>query len=362
MRTRLCLKMDKKKFSQRIIAWYEDNKRNLPWRQTRDPYKIWLSEIILQQTRIAQGLPYYLKFVENFPDVKSLAHTPEDKVLRLWQGLGYYTRARNLHACARKIETELKGKFPDSFQELKKLPGVGDYTAAAIASIAYHEPVAVVDGNVFRVLARVFGIDKDIASNEGKKYFTAKANELITHDQPDIFNQAVMEFGALHCTPQNPKCDSCPFFKNCIARAHNMQSILPVKSAKQKTKKRYFYYIVINVRGKLLMRKRTPGDIWNGLYDFMLVETKRPVKPASLLSESKSLKKMPIEKISVAYKHVLSHQQLITRFVEIKTLSSNTLNLLMKKEGLKLYSKSQIENLPKPILINRFLKESGFLE
>lgn len=354
--------MDKKLFSKKIVSWYEENKRALPWRESRDPYKIWLSEIILQQTRIAQGLPYYLKFIENFPNIKSLAQAPPDKVLRLWQGLGYYSRARNLHACARQIETELRGQFPTSFQELKKLPGIGDYTAAAIASIAFRESVAVVDGNVFRVLARVFGIDKDIASSEGKAFFFSKANSLIPADRPDIYNQAVMEFGALHCTPQNPRCDTCTFAKNCMARLHEMQSILPVKTPKQKVRKRYFYYIIINYRGKLLMRKRKPGDIWNGLYDFMLFETKRPIKPEMLWKEEKSLKNTSITKVSGIHKHILSHQQLITRFIEITVTSAEAIKPLMKKEELKFYTKSQIEHLPKPILINRFLKESGFLE
>jgi A/G-specific adenine glycosylase len=354
--------MDKKLFSRKIISWYEENKRALPWRESRDPYKIWLSEIILQQTRIAQGLPYYLKFVDNFPDVKSLAQAPQDKVLRLWQGLGYYTRARNLHACARQIETELNGKFPTSFQQLKQLPGIGDYTAAAIASIAFREPVAVVDGNVFRVLARIFGIDKDIASNEGKAFFFAKANSLIPIDQPDVFNQAVMEFGALHCTPQSPRCDTCPFTNSCVARLHEMQSMLPVKSAKQKVRKRYFHYIIVNYRGKLLMRKRNPGDIWNGLYDFMLVETRRTAKAEMLWKEERSLKNLQITKVSKIYKHVLSHQQLITRFIEVKLASAEAIKPLMKKEDLKFYAKNQIEHLPKPILINRFLKESGMLD
>lgn len=354
--------MDKKLFSKKIISWYEENKRSLPWRENRDPYKIWLSEIILQQTRIAQGLPYYLKFVDNFPDVKSLAQTPEDKVLRLWQGLGYYSRARNLHACAKQIESELGGQFPTSFQELKKLPGIGDYTAAAIASIAFREPVAVVDGNVFRVLSRVFGIDKDIASSSGKAFFFSKANSLIPADRPDVFNQAVMEFGALHCTPQNPKCDTCTFAKSCIARLREMQTMLPVKSAKQRVRKRYFYYLVINHRGKLLMRKRKPGDIWNGLYDFMLLETRRPTKAEKLWKEEISLKNTPVTKVSGIYKHILTHQQLITRFIQITIASTESLKPLMKSEELKFYTMSQVEHLPKPILINRFLKESGFLD
>ncbi len=354
--------MSANNFSKKIIDWYEENKRSLPWRLTRDPYKVWLSEIILQQTRIVQGLPYYLSFEKNFPDVKSLARAPEDKVLRLWQGLGYYSRARNLHACAKKIVADYNGQFPASYEALKELPGIGSYTAAAIASISFREPVAVVDGNVFRVLARVFGIDKDIASNEGKKYFFAKANELIPSDQPDVFNQAVMEFGALHCTPQNPKCESCPFNRSCVANQRNLQKLLPVKSPKQKVKKRYFTYLVIGHEGKFLMRKRKPGDIWNGLYDFYLIESKKQQKPTDIIKSRKELAKLIVEAVSDNYKHVLSHQQLNTRFVScsIKTLKS--IQSILKTDELKLYSKKQIEKLPKPILINRFLKESGVLE
>jgi len=354
--------MSTNNFSKKIIDWYEENKRSLPWRLTRDPYKVWLSEIILQQTRIAQGLPYYLNFEKNFPDVKSLARAPQDKVLRLWQGLGYYSRARNLHACAKKIVTDYNGQFPTSYKELIKLPGIGSYTAAAIASFSFQESVAVVDGNVFRVLARVFGIDKDIASSEGKKYFFEKANELIYHDQPDAFNQAVMEFGALHCTPQNPKCESCPFINSCIANQRNLQKLLPVKSPKQKVKKRYFTYLVINYEEKVLMRKRKPGDIWNGLYDFYLIESRMHQRLESLIESRKELANIIVDEVSSNYKHILSHQQLNTRFVLCSAKTEKVIQTLLKNGDLKFYSKKQIEKLPKPILINRFLKESGVLE
>jgi A/G-specific adenine glycosylase len=354
--------MDKRLFSKKIIDWYEQNKRILPWRTTKDPYKIWLSEIILQQTRIAQGLPYYQTFIKNFPNVKSLAAAKPDKVLRLWQGLGYYSRARNLHACAKQVVKNLNGNFPPSFEELKKLPGIGDYTAAAIASISFSEPVAVVDGNVFRVLARVFGIDKDITSSEGKKYFFKIANELIPTDTPDIFNQAVMEFGALHCTPQNPKCEGCPFERSCVANAKGLQKLLPVKTPKQKIRKRYFNYLVITHRGKLLMRKRSAGDIWNGLYDFHLVETKKNTKPVMLLKQEKKFNKLVIEDESMLYKHILSHQLLITRFIRCSVKSPVGLKILMNEHSLKFYSIAQVEKLPKPILVNRFLKDSGYLD
>ena len=197
--------MDKRYFSEKIVEWYHENKRNLPWRKTQEPYKIWLSEVILQQTRVVQGLPYYERFVSAYPTVTALAKAPEQEVMRLWQGLGYYTRARNLHKCAKTIVSAFRGKFPTSFEELKRLPGVGDYTAAAIASIAYKEPVAVVDGNVFRVLSRLFGIDTPINTPVGKKLFSQIANDLILREHPDIHNQAMMEFGATFCTPKNPK-------------------------------------------------------------------------------------------------------------------------------------------------------------
>ncbi len=354
--------MNKTFFSKKIISWYEENKRDLPWRHTRDPYKVWLSEIILQQTRVAQGLPYYERFVENFPDIISLANAKEDRVLRLWQGLGYYSRARNLHACAKKVRDEQGGIFPKTFEELKKLPGIGAYTAAAIASIAFRETVAVVDGNVYRVLARVFGIDLDIMSNEGKAYFFKKANELIDKQQPDLFNQAMMEFGALHCTPRNPRCDSCIFMKTCIAYHKDQQSLLPVKAKKQAVRKRYFTYIIIEYCGRLLMRKRQHGDIWNGLYDFFLIEKPRLLNPAKLLLEYKELEARTPSSVSEVYKHVLSHQHLMTRFVWIKCSDDQPLKKFMKENDVAFYSKKQVANLPKPILVTRFLHESNYLD
>jgi len=349
-------------FSKKIISWYEENKRDLPWRHTQDPYKIWISEIILQQTRVVQGLPYYERFIDNFPDVTSLANAGDNRVLRLWQGLGYYSRARNLHAAAKKVKYELGGNFPNSYEELKKLPGVGTYTAAAIASMAFLEPVAVLDGNVFRVLARVFGIDIDISTNKGKAYFLDKANELIDRKQPHIFNQAMMEFGALHCTPQNPKCDSCIFMRSCIAHKGDLQGMLPVKTKKTAVKKRYFTYIIIEYGGRLLMRKRQEGDIWRGLYDFFLIENPRLFNPYKIVGDIKELKKLKIDNVSNVYKHVLSHQQLITRFVWINLLNDRSIKRFMKENKLSFYSKKEVANLPKPILVTRFLHESNYLD
>ncbi len=349
--------MRKEIFSSKIIDWYQINHRTLPWRQTIDPYKIWLSEVMLQQTRVAQGLPYYERFIKTFPTVFDLAKASEQNVLRLWQGLGYYSRARNLHRCAKEVVEKLNGNFPNSFKELTELPGIGDYTAAAIASIAFREPVAVVDGNVFRVLARIFGIEKDIASGEGKKFFFSLANELIDKKRPDLFNQALMEFGALHCLPKKPKCGECIFSKLCEANQKNLQAILPVKSKKLKIKTRYFYYFILRNKNKVLMKQRTEKDIWQGLNDFYLIETPRRQKPEILLREDKLLTKTTIIEESKVYKHVLSHQKLMVRFITIQPRLTKKQESGIDKLGMKWLSKKQIEKIPKPILIERFLKE-----
>lgn len=350
--------MSKSVFANRIIDWYDRNKRDLPWRHTRDPYKIWLSEIILQQTRVAQGLPYYLAFVKQYPSVKKLAAAPQDEVLRLWQGLGYYARARNLHACAKKVVAEFHGKFPGSYKELLALPGVGSYTAAAIASIAFNEPVAVVDGNVFRVLARVFGITENIASVKGKKSFFEKANELIHSGTPGIFNQAVMEFGALQCTPVTPACTNCTLARICVAKTQNLQTQLPVKQTRSSVRVRYLYYIVIRKGNSLFLRFRKSGDIWSGLYDFYLLEESSLVT-AQQLFKKYSLKNT-IVRVSKEYKHILSHQKLVVRFIEANRSMIGQKQI--KAAGLQLYSKKQVERLPKPVLILRYLQDEGYLE
>jgi A/G-specific adenine glycosylase len=357
--------MNKKTFALKIAEWYREHKRQLPWRETTDPYRIWLSEIILQQTRVAQGLPYYLRFIKRFPDVIALARAPEQEVLRLWQGLGYYTRARNLYRCAKAIVSQNQGKFPDNFVDLQKLPGIGLYTAAAIASLAFHEAVAVVDGNVYRVLARVYGEDHDIASREGKDYFFRKAQSLIPADFPGVFNQAMMEFGAIHCLPRNPKCEDCIFKKQCVAFANGWQDRLPVKSKKLKARRRYFYYFVIEQNKKWGMQKREGKDIWRGLYDFYLVETLRPSNPERLREEDKFLKsqtsKIQFDKISTLYKHLLSHQRLLARFILVKIKASRVKKAPLHLKKLKFYSANEINKLPKPVLVSRYLKESLFL-
>jgi A/G-specific adenine glycosylase len=352
--------MDKRYFSDKIVEWYQQNKRKLPWRETKDPYKIWLSEVILQQTRVNQGLPYYNRFEEKFPTVSDLAQAPEQQILRLWQGLGYYTRARNLHKCAKTVAEKLSGQFPNNYEALKKLPGIGDYTAAAIASIAYGEPVAVVDGNVFRVLSRLFGIDLPINSPEGKKTFTALANNLIPTDRPDEYNQAVMEFGALYCTPKVPACTECIFRNECIAFKNTLQHLLPVKTKLKASRKRYFFYLVIQKGSSLAMKKRDEKDIWFGLYDFPLIETTRRVSVDNLLTNTLSvkeiLKKAEVISISEDYKHILTHQTIFCKFITIKTSK----NILLTDKSLKFYSVGKIGNLPKPVLISKFLENHSF--
>jgi A/G-specific adenine glycosylase len=352
--------MGKRYFPDKIVKWYEENKRTLPWRGVNDPYKIWLSEIILQQTRVAQGLPYYLRFVEKYPTVKHLAAAPLDEVLRVWQGLGYYTRARNLHKCAQTIAESYQGKFPTSFRELLQLPGIGEYTAAAIASISYNESVAVVDGNVFRVLSRVFGIDTPINSPEGKKVFYDLANGLMKEAPPAEYNQGVMEFGALFCTPKNPQCEDCVFKKSCYAFLHGLQTQLPVKLKSKASRNRYFYYLVFEQGKKLGMKKREEKDIWLGLFDFHLIERKKLIKPEKLVSEEAIqpwLKKSKAVIISESYKHILSHQTIFSRFIIIKTSK--------KPVGIggnhKFYSLEEINHLPKPVLVSKFLTDHYLL-
>jgi len=352
--------MDKRYFSDKLVKWYELNKRDLPWRATSDPYKIWLSEIILQQTRVNQGLPYYLRFIEKYPNVGDLAAASQQDVLRLWQGLGYYSRARNLHECAKQVVANYGSVFPDNYQALKKLKGIGDYTAAAIASIAYQENVAVVDGNVFRVLSRVFGIDAPIDSTEGKKKFATLANELIDSRQPDLYNQAVMEFGALHCTPKNPNCDDCILGSGCFASQRQMQDFLPVKLKKTVVRDRYFYYFVVQKGDSYLMKKRTEKDIWQGLFDFFMLEESKPAKIEQLIERFNTIYCLQLQAddyvISDTYKHILSHQIIHAKFIFLKGVSNNFL-----QEPFAFYTTEKIEDLPKPVLITRFLSDFQLL-
>ncbi|TXD77857.1 A/G-specific adenine glycosylase [Algoriphagus ratkowskyi] len=346
-------------FSHQIITWYKENPRELPWRGTLDPYKIWLSEIILQQTRVAQGLPYYYAFVETYPTVKDLALATEEEVLRLWQGLGYYSRARNLHACAKSIWFEMNGEFPKTYDELLKLKGVGSYTASAIASFAYGEVKAVVDGNVFRVLARYFGIETDIASSKAKKEFESLANQIIPPDQPGEFNQAMMDFGARLCTPKNPGCEFCPLNKSCFALTHTMVSDLPLKINKVKIRERHFHYYVIKCGEKSVWKRRTAGDIWEGLFDFPQIETLADQTSQSLHIPLKNPER--IHAHPKKYRHILSHQRLNAVFSEVEINEENLdkLEEWCENEGFMLVAEDKIEYLAKPKLIVNFLNDQG---
>lgn len=259
-------------FSRSILAWFDQNHRPLPWKGEKDPYKIWLSEIILQQTRVEQGLPYYNKFIERYPSVRHLADAPEDEVLKLWEGLGYYTRARNLHTTAKYIAGELDGKFPDTYQTIRKLKGIGDYTAAAIASFAYNLPYAALDGNVFRVLSRYFGIATPAGTAVAKNEFQLLARQLLDPNRPGDFNQATMDFGATHCTPKQPRCSSCPLNTHCVAFRLGKVSEFPAKTKAPARKKRYFIYLVADLKGDTLIQKRKKKDIWQNLYEFPFLE------------------------------------------------------------------------------------------
>lgn len=306
-------------FSDTIIEWYAENKRDLPWRDTKDPYLIWVSEIILQQTRVSQGYGYFLRFVERFPDVQTLADAPEDEVLKYWQGLGYYSRARNLHAAARGM----RGKFPNTYEGVRALKGVGEYTAAAICSIAYDLPYAVVDGNVYRVLSRYWGIDLPIDSTQGKKTFAAMAQELLDVSRPSLYNQAIMDFGAIQCTPQTPDCLFCPLAQSCQAFSQGKVAQLPVKQHKVRTVDRYFHYIYVRAGAYTYLHKRTGNDIWKNLFELPLVEADHALAEEELLASpllhswlagsgsfTLSLRRRQV-------KHVLSHRIIYADFYEL---------------------------------------------
>lgn len=353
--------MQQTDFARTLIDWYQRHRRELPWRDTVDPYKIWLSEIILQQTRVAQGLPYYLRFLEAFPDVHRLAAAPIGAVLRLWQGLGYYSRARNLHACARAVVEKHGGQFPCHFEALKSLPGIGPYTAAAVASFAFKQPVAVVDGNVFRVLARIFGFEQDTVAPAARAFFFEKANALLDPQHPELFNQALMEFGALHCTPRNPGCADCVFQTRCFAHRHNLQQTLPVKGKKQKVRHRHFNYLVLKWKKKLLMHTRDAPDIWRGLNEFWLVETRRAVgwdglRPHLLKLPAAATNGNPVS--CHDFRHLLSHQVLHIRFYQLE----------LKKEwkklppGFRWHTARSVDQLAKPIILTRYLETIGYLK
>lgn len=350
-------------FTNQLLRWYPSNRRELPWRNTEDPYIIWLSEIILQQTRVAQGLPYFRNFLEKFPTVHALAEAPEQDVLRCWQGLGYYSRARNLHACAKFIVAHYDGRFPATYKGLLTLKGVGPYTAAAIASFAFKEQVAVVDGNVFRVLSRFFGIEDDIGSSTGKKVFDKLANQLIPASSPDTYNQAIMEFGALQCVTKHPDCSICPLQSGCFASTKGLVGGLPVKAGKTKTRKRYFRYYYIRCGTDVVVNHRQGNDIWKGLVDFPLEEYNQdPVgqqEESSLLRELQAFIPVVTFPEVKPYKHILSHQVLMASFVtiDISTSLRNRLKTWAEACGYLLVDGGELESLGKPILIVKYLTD-----
>lgn len=346
-------------FATILLKWYEINMRELPWRETRDPYAIWLSEIILQQTRIDQGLAYYLKFIEAYPTVKDFAEAPEDEILKMWQGLGYYSRARNMHVTAKKISSQLNGQFPADYKGLLKLKGIGEYTAAAIASIAFNLPHATVDGNVYRVLSRIYGIETPIDSTEGKKTFSKLANDLLDKKSPGEFNQALMELGALQCTPKKPDCVSCPLQNTCYAFKNDTISLYPVKKGKTKIRKRYFNYLVIQDNQTTFLTKRTQNDIWKNLYEFPLIETDKQNDDLEVLLKDRAYFSDPSH-LEMKWdgkwqKQVLSHQHIFYRFIYLRPTDKKNI-----RSSLITVNKKDIFNFAVPKPIERELEQNNW--
>jgi A/G-specific adenine glycosylase len=345
--------------TESLLGWYAQNKRPLPWRETREPYKVWLSEVILQQTRVAQGTDYYHRFVLAFPDVQSLASASEQEVLKLWQGLGYYSRARNMHHSAKEIVEKHNGIFPSSAAGLKKLKGIGDYTAAAIASICFEEPTAVLDGNVARVISRLYAVDTAVDSNSGKSILTDFANSLLDVDQSGTFNQAMMELGALVCSPRTPACYTCPLAFGCEALKQNKTGDFPVKTPKKVATVRYMNYLVIsfvqNGEELVLMRKRTGKDIWKNLYDFPCIETENSIETNDLLvlcEKQDAFFGLPyvVKQVSPEYIHQLSHRRLLAKFIKVELDGIPAIS-----SSLVAVTKEKIADLPLPRLIDRYL-------
>lgn len=314
------------------MAWFAQSHRPLPWKGEKDPYLIWLSEIILQQTRVAQGLPYFERFRKQYPTVQQLADAPQDEVMKLWEGLGYYSRARNLHAAAQYIAGELDGRFPDTYEGIRQLKGVGPYTAAAIASFAFGLPHAVLDGNVFRVLSRFFAIETPVDTVAGKKAFAALAQELLDTSQPGPYNQAIMDFGATLCTPQSPACPACPLRSACKALGEDKVGALPIKSKKIKKRQRFFHYLVIGHQGNTLLNKRTGKDIWQNLYEFPLLELPHPsrneseIRNSTLWRQLLSGQEAAISRVSPPYQQLLTHQKIMASFWEVSLPAEAPLN------------------------------------
>lgn len=346
-------------FAYIIENWYDTHKRDLPWRRVSDPYLIWISEIILQQTRVAQGYDYYIRFTRSFPSVEALANASEDEVMKAWQGLGYYSRARNLHEAARSIVEKEGGRFPDTYEKIHALKGVGDYTAAAISSIAYNLPYAVVDGNVYRVLSRWKGIEIPVDAAEGKKVIVDLANKLLDKEQPSLYNQALMDFGALQCIPQQPDCEACPLVKTCVAYKNGKVDVLPVKSHKTKVSARFFNYIYVREKEYTYIYQRPAGDIWHNLYEFPMIESDKDLDEEQLRTSSKLNEWINDEESVMSFrclqknvKHVLSHRIIYASFYEL--VISDSIDNFTCFERVKV---DDLIKFPVSRLIDKFIKK-----
>ncbi|MCG8327861.1 MAG: A/G-specific adenine glycosylase [Chitinophagales bacterium] len=350
-------------FNQQLVRWLSEHPRPLPWKGEKDPYLIWLSEIILQQTRVEQGMPYFHHFKATYPSVQHLADASEDEVMKSWQGLGYYSRARNLHAAAKFIAYEQDGQFPNTYDHILQLKGVGPYTAAAIASFAYELPHAVVDGNVFRVLSRFWGIQTPIDTTPGKKQYKALAQQLLEENEaaPSVHNQAMMDFGATHCTPQKPLCSNCPMQSKCMAYNDGLVNTLPIKSKRIKKRKRYFNFLVIKQEGKVLLQKRSQKDIWQQLYQFPLIESEQPIKKESEMHQSSLWQQLlgeqetTISQIAGPFKQTLTHQFIIAHFWEISLKADQTLNY----EGFVKANQKNLSKFAFPKIIDCYFQDNS---
>ena len=343
-------------FANKLIVWYRAEGRDLPWRKTEDPYIIWLSEVILQQTRVEQGLPYFYTFVEHFPTVLDFAKASEDELLRLWQGLGYYSRARNMHKAAKIIADNFNGEFPRRYEDLLRLPGIGEYTAAAISSFSAGERKAVLDGNVFRVLSRVFGIETPINTTEGKKLFQQLAQDLISEIDPGVYNHAIMDFGATVCKPKAPLCQECVLQGECAAFEEDSITILPVKIKGKKSRNRYFNYFIVEMDGAILMAKRGGGDVWANLYEFPLIETNEDIDLGELVNGEEYRRyfgNTVAEPVGGVTKHVLSHQNIYARFYRVEGVEA----LLEKKDSWDYFLLENLDKLAKHKLIFSFINK-----
>lgn len=343
----------------KIRDWYLKNKRPLPWRETRDPYHVWVSEIILQQTRVVQGATYYHRFLEKFPDLKSLALASEEEVLRIWQGLGYYSRARNMHTAAKYVYRNLSGTFPRSYTEILGLKGVGPYTAAAVASIAFHEPRAVVDGNVHRVISRLMGIEESPEGYRASSRIVEEAVKLLDPEDPGTHNQAIMELGALVCTPRQPDCRACPLREDCFAFNNGRTADLPLRAVPGSKRKRYFNYLVVINNCCLWLGQRKEKDIWQGLYEFPLIETARRISPGSLVKSADWIKllgrQIRPETVSKEVRHILSHQEIHARFYRIHLGNDNVKTFSL--QGFQKINRGEIDRYPVPRLIGSYLEK-----